>query len=106
MDRDIDDVARHRKKKQSNTSKANMKSSHEHRYADCVFKHTEDFGSPKTFYHKGTYCVVCGKIRRQGPFMSGLVYCYDESVRLAHQAIESGLPEFEIDYYKDKFVQV
>lgn len=56
MKEDIQEVPRHQKKKESNTSKSRAKSDHKHLYCDCLFI-TEE-GKP----YKGKYCTVCGKV--------------------------------------------
>ena len=50
------EIPSYRKKKKSDTSKANHKSNHKHQYKYCLL--IAD-GSP----HKGIYCEICGKIR-------------------------------------------
>lgn len=54
MDRE-NEVPLYRKKKESNTSKAKVKSKHPHEYVDCLFVKGVN-------PHKGTYCQICGKI--------------------------------------------
>ena len=50
------DVPKHRKKKESSTSKSSVKSKHKHRYVQGLFIDKEE--KP----HVGSYCNVCGKV--------------------------------------------
>lgn len=56
-EKETTEVPKHRKKKQSSTSKARTKSKHRHIYKDCLFINNK-VGWP----YKGQYCIFCGKI--------------------------------------------
>ena len=49
------DIPKHRKKKQSSTSKSSVKSKHKHEYKEVVLIHND---KP----HWATICKICGKI--------------------------------------------
>ena len=49
------DVPKHKKKKKSSVSMANIKSNHKHEYVDCMLM-------DKKLYLKAQYCTLCGKI--------------------------------------------
>ena len=57
------DVPKHRKSKESNTSKSRRKSKHKHQYKDCLIQYRLKFLSEDTVHITlGSYCTVCGKI--------------------------------------------
>ena len=51
------DIPKHRKRKESSTSKSKVKSNHKHEYVDCLLVVGENRRP-----HKATYCKICGKI--------------------------------------------
>lgn len=55
-EKEVTEVPKHRKKKQSSTSNARNKSKHKHIYQDCLFINKDGE------QHKGEYCVDYGKI--------------------------------------------
>lgn len=59
MDYIENDVAKYRKKKESDTSKSNLKSRHKHIYDPCLFRVEHSKGCVMCF---GSCCSECGKI--------------------------------------------
>lgn len=102
----IGEVGKYIKKKDSNVSKANMKSNHKHIYKEALIDELE-YG----IVGIGTYCEICGKL-------DNLVIPHDiiksdygakyrsltkEEIRVRY----SYLPHFTIDnWYKTKFVNL
>lgn len=59
MDYIENDVAKYHKKKESDTSKSNLKSRHKHIYDPCLFRVESSKGFVMCF---GSCCSECGKI--------------------------------------------
>lgn len=57
MDYFDNEIPKHRRKQESSVSKSVNKSSHKHRYKDCLFINDKRI-------HKGAYCTICGKIKQ------------------------------------------
>lgn len=66
MNNNYEDIPKYRKKKESSTSKSNIKSEHKHNYSKKCLLITKD--SKRPYY--ATYCSVCGKIENVSFFES------------------------------------
>ena len=101
------EICKHRKKKESSVSKSHAKSKHKHIYKQCVLRYVENImGKDVTFYDKGEYCLICGKVGERTSFLFGkMYYNKSESDALAQEAIRNGTPVFDL-HYKEKFVEV
>ena len=51
------EIPKHRKKKESTTSKSNKKAKHKHEYIECLVI-DKKYNHP----HRASYCKICGKI--------------------------------------------
>lgn len=54
--KDVEEVAKYRKKRESSISKSQRKAKHKHMYKGCLFV------DKKGFYNKSEYCTICGKV--------------------------------------------
>lgn len=55
MIENYDEDVKHKRKKESNTSKSNKKSNHKHIYEDCLLIENNKY------VYKVQYCTICGK---------------------------------------------
>ena len=56
-----DNIPKHRKKKESNTSKSSEKANHKHIYKECFISYPlQVFDKTKTIISLGSYCEICG----------------------------------------------
>ena len=61
--KDFDEIPKHRKKKESNTSKGNRKTKHKHEYVECLIRYPFMFcGEKRLMTYLSSYCTICGKI--------------------------------------------
>lgn len=58
---------RHRRKRESSTSKSNKKTNHRHNYEKCLLRRIED---SKELLHLGRICSICGKVRIDNYFIT------------------------------------
>lgn len=101
MNVEENEVAKHIKKKESNTSKSCKKSKHKHVYKDCVF-YPDNLGLENASI--GTYCSICGKIGsvKHPTIKSDIGY----RVLTADEVLKEyeGLPVFELQDWFQKYV--
>lgn len=66
IDKNTQEVPKHKKSKNSNISKSNYKSKHKHHYEECLIQYDFTFNM-KTYRHTFlcSYCTECGKIGKQ-----------------------------------------
>ena len=98
------DIPKYIKKKESSTSKSNIKSKHKHEYVDCLL-----VASGGAHPYPASYCKICGKINHSSP----LEVC--EKTESGYRRLLSSeeilekykdLERIEIDSYWQKYVPV
>ena len=68
---DFDDIAKHRKKKPSNTSKSKRKTDHKHSYKEVLLASKIQWaGKESEHYSLGRVCTICGLHRTDKYFIT------------------------------------
>ena len=97
----IEEEPRHRRKKESSTSHSSAKSNHKHEYKPCKLRYSNTYAIPGkdaktyTFIDSADYCIICGKINNRK-----MIWGNKEVIE------DPNIPTFDVEGYKDKFVQL
>lgn len=107
---EIDEIPKHRKKKESNTSKSKNKTNHKHEYAECLTRYPFTFGGKvRLSTYACSYCTICGKI---GDRIKDGIISADDKPSYAYSSDElfekykDSLPVFELENLSQKYVPV
>lgn len=92
------EIPKHKKRKDSSTSKIKSRTDHKHEYIDCLL---ESEINERNYFYKAECCKRCGKIQHV-KFFESLTLSPDE-IREKYK----GLPKFRVkDIFGQKYVTV
>ena len=97
----IEEEIPHKRKKESSTSHSSAKSKHKHEYKPCKLRYSDTYAIPGkdakiyTFTDSADYCIICGKINNRK-----MIWRNEEVIE------DPNIPTFEVEGYRDKFVNI
>ena len=97
----VEEEIPHKRKKESSTSHSSAKSKHKHEYMPCKLRYSDTYTSPGkdaktyTFIDSADYCIICGKINNRKMLWRNKEVIEDPTI-----------PTFDVEGYRDKFVNI
>lgn len=106
---EMDEIPKHRKKKDSSTSKSREKTKHKHQYVECLTRYPFTFGGRvRMSTYACSYCTICGKIG--GKVKDSIIVqehpLYSGSSDELFEKYKDKLPVFELNDFSEKYVPI